>query len=179
MPHPLTAASQRVRTTAIVHKALAVVRPQFRLHFRHGIHGLPHWSRVWFHGRGLAMAEGVDPAILAWFAFLHDSQRQNDGRDPGHGSRAADFAAGLRRDGVLTELSAPDFERLCEAMRLHSDGHLEGDPAVRACWDADRLDLLRVGIRPDPRRLCTERARDESVRSRANRMATGRAHALG
>lgn len=178
MAQPLIPSSERARTTAIVHKALAVVRPQFRLRVRDGIHGLPHWSRVWFHGRGLAMAEGVDPAILAWFAFLHDSQRQNDGWDPGHGSRAADFAAGLRRDGVLTELSAADFERLCEAMRLHSDGALEGDPAVRACWDADRLDLLRVGIHPDPRRLCTARAREASVRSRANRMATAGARAL-
>ena len=169
-----TATSVRVRTTAIVHKALAVVRPQFRLHFRHGIHGLPHWSRVWFHGRGLAVAEGVDPAILAWFAFLHDSQRQNDGWDPGHGGRAADFAAGLRREGMLTELSAPDFERLCEAMRLHSDGHTEGDPALRACWDADRLDLWRVGIPPDPRRMCTVHARQSGVLARANRMAAGR-----
>jgi uncharacterized protein len=45
-------------------------------------------------------------------------------------------------------------------MRLHSDGHVEGEPALRACWDADRLDLGRVGIRPDPAYLCTNPARD-------------------
>jgi uncharacterized protein len=159
------------RYRALVNKAIAAVRPQFALHFRHGIHGLPHWSRVWFHGRGLALAEGVDPAILAWFAFLHDSRRLNDGWDPEHGRRAADFATQLRREGVITELSPSDFERLCEAMQLHSDGHTEGDPALRACWDADRLDLWRVGILPAPERLCTVHARREEVLARANRMA--------
>jgi HD superfamily phosphodiesterase len=81
-----------LRCVRIVHKAHAVVRPRFRLNFRGGIHGLPHWSRVWHHGRALAHAMNVDPAILAWFAFLHDSQRQHDGRDPDQGRRAADFA---------------------------------------------------------------------------------------
>ncbi len=164
MPH-------RHRCTRIVHKALAEVRPQFRLHFQHGVHGLPHWSRVWFHGRQLAEAVDVDPAILAWFAFLHDSQRHTDHRDPLHGQRAADFAVKLRRSGVITELEDADFERLCEAMRLHSDGHTEADAALRACWDADRLDLWRVGIRPDPNRLCTAHARSLAVMARANRMA--------
>ena len=161
----------RHRCTRIVHKALAVVRPQFRLDVRHGIHGVPHWSRVWFHGRQLAASLDVDPAILAWFAYLHDSQRHNDHRDPLHGARAADFAVRLKRDCVITELGEADFERLCEAMRLHSDGHTEADAAIRACWDSDRLDLARVGIDPDPRRLCTKHARKLEVRVRANRMA--------
>jgi uncharacterized protein len=38
-------------------------------------------------------------------------------------------------------------------------GHLEGDATLQACWDADRLDLGRVGITPSPRRLCTDAAR--------------------
>jgi uncharacterized protein len=165
------------RIVGIVHKALAVVRPQFRLHFEGGIHGLPHWSRVWCHGRALAASLDVDPAVLAWFAYLHDSQRHNDDRDPEHGSRAADFAVRLRRDGVIVELDAPAFERLCEAMLLHSDGHTTGDATVRACWDSDRLDLARVGIRPRPDRLCTPYARQGHVIRSAVRMAEGRARA--
>ena len=162
------------RTFAIVHKALAVVRPQFRLHFEGGVHGLPHWSRVWCHGRALAASLDVDPAVLAWFAFLHDSQRYNDDWDQAHGSRAADFAVRLRQDGVIDELDAPAFERLCEAMRLHSDGHTTGDATVRACWDSDRLDLARVGIRPHPDRLCTPYAQQDRVILSAVRMAQGR-----
>lgn len=166
-------APMRDRCTPIIHKALAVVRPQFRLDWAGGVHGLPHWSRVWFHGRSLAASLDVDPAVLAWFAFLHDSQRQNDGHDPRHGRRAADFAVRLKRNGVVVELNAADFERLCEAMRLHSDGHTTGDPAILACWDADRLDLARVGIEPDPVRLCTHYARRCQVIEEAVRMAEG------
>ena len=161
------------RCTRIIHKALAVVRPQFRLRYEVGLHGLPHWSRVWIHGRALAAALDVDPALLAWFAFLHDSQRHNDGHDPLHGRRAADFAVRLRRDGVIDELGGVAFEHLCEAMRLHSDGHTTGEPAVRACWDADRLDLGRVGIRPDPARLCSPEAMHEAVIAAAVNMAEG------
>ncbi len=46
----------RHRCTRIVHKALAEVRPQFRLHYRHGVHGVPHWSRVWFQAQHLAQS---------------------------------------------------------------------------------------------------------------------------
>ena len=52
------------------------------------------------------------------------------------------------------------FELLFEACRLHTDGLVEGDPTLQACWDADRLDLGRVGILPRPHRLCTDAARD-------------------
>jgi uncharacterized protein len=161
------------RCTTLVRKAVAVVRPQFRLHFEGGIHGLPHWSRVWFHGRRLAHWLDLDPAVLAWFAFLHDSQRRNDHRDPLHGPRAADFAVQLRREGVVTELDDAGFERLCEAMHLHSDGHTTGDPTILACWDADRLDLGRVGITPHPSRLCTEPARHPAVIDNAVRLSDG------
>ena len=34
------------------------------------------------------------------------------------------------------------------------------DLTVMACWDADRLDLGRVGIRVDPKRLFTTTAQD-------------------
>lgn len=144
----------------IVRKALAAVAPEFRLPWHHGHHGIAHWSRVWGHGRRLARALDVDPALLCWFAFLHDSRRENENHDPGHGPRAADFAVRLRRSGVITELPAREFEWLCEAMRRHSDGHVDGEIALRACWDADRLDLGRVGIRPAPRHLCTAPARE-------------------
>jgi uncharacterized protein len=169
----------RERCTLIVHKALAVVRPQFRLDFAGGIHGLPHWSRVWFHGRTLAAGLDVNPAVLAWFAFLHDSRRHNDHRDPQHGQRAADFAVHLRRERVINELADQEFEHLCEAMRLHSDGHTIGEPAILACWDADRLDLARVGTRPHPARLCTPAARQAETIAAAVRLAVGQRRAGG
>lgn len=172
------ACGMRERCKNIIHKALAVVRPQFRLHLTGGIHGVPHWSRVWFHGRALSEAVDVDPAVLAWFAFLHDSQRRNDGHDPLHGRRAADFAVRLKKDSVITELEPAAFERLCEAMRLHSDGHTQADATLQACWDADRLDLGRVGIRPHPTRLCTPYAQRGPVIRMAVRMSEGHSRVM-
>ena len=157
----------------VIHKALRLVRPQFRLDADNGIHGVPHWCRVWFHGRRLAHELDVNPHVLAWFAFLHDSQRHNDRWDPDHGRRAADYAVRLRRERVIVELAPDEFEFLCEAMRLHSDGHVTGEMAILACWDADRLDLPRVGIRPDPDRLCTEPARRHETIERAVRLGRG------
>ena len=60
-------------------------------------------------------------------------------------------------------------------MRLHSDGHTTVDAAVLACWDSDRLDLGRVGIRPHPSRLCTVQAKARAMIEDAVRMSQGRA----
>lgn len=158
---PLAVASRSLQAARLIpRKALVHVLPQFELAEPYGgIHGVPHWSRVWYHGRALAAAHDVNPCITAWFAYLHDSRRQNDDYDPLHGHRAADFAVRLRRMGMVDELSNTEFEWLCEAMRLHSDGHTENEMAIMACWDADRLDLARVHIIPRVERLCTRYAR--------------------
>jgi len=42
---------------------------------------------------------------------------------------------------------------------LHTDGHTTGEATLLACWDADRLDLGRVGITPRAELLCTDAAR--------------------
>jgi uncharacterized protein len=34
---------------------------------------------------------------------------------------------------------------------------------IQTCWDADRLDLGRVGVTPHPSRLCTEVARRPEI----------------
>ncbi len=42
---------------------------------------------------------------------------------------------------------------------MHTDGLTDGDVTLQTCWDADRLDLGRVGITPDADLLCTDAAR--------------------
>lgn len=141
---------------AIARKALAVVIPRFALLHTSNIHGAPHWARVARNGKILAGALNVNPAITEWFAFLHDSCRLNDDDDPDHGPRAAEFATTLRST-LITELDVVEFRQLLQALDGHSYGYVKGFPnAVRACWDADRLDLPRVGIRPDPQRMSTK-----------------------
>ena len=94
--------------------------------------------------------------------FYHlDTQRRNERRDPSHGRRAARYAKSLR--GVWFDLSDKEMELLTEAPKYHSDGYTEADITVQVCWDADRLDLGRVGIKPAPHRLCTASARSVDV----------------
>ena len=137
-----------------------IVRRQFALEWG-GIHGAPHWARVRENGLRLAEVTGAKLSVIELFAFLHDSRRVNDGYDPEHGSRAALFAATLA--GSVFELEPADLALLMTACRGHSDGLTVGDITVVTCWDADRLDLGRVGIKPHPARLCTQAARDPTV----------------
>lgn len=95
--------------------------------------------------------------------------RVNECRDDGHGERGGEFARSLR--GSLVHLDEARFELLFEACRLHTDGYTTGDPTLLACWDADRLDLGRVGITPRPHRLGTDAARE--LLAWAHERATG------
>jgi uncharacterized protein len=49
---------------------------------------------------------------------------------------------------------------LQEACRLHTSAHRTGNPTIDACFDADRLDLGRVGITPDPNKMATEKGKE-------------------
>ena len=147
---------------AISEELIALVRSEFALSWD-GIHGVAHWARVRDNGLRLAELTGANPQIVELFAFLHDSKRCNDGQDPDHGKRAAAFARSLR--GSLITLDGEDMELLTFACAYHTDGLTEADVTVQACWDADRLDLGRVGIKPNPRYLCTPAAQDpETIR---------------
>lgn len=136
---------------------LTQIRAQFRLDW-HGVHGAPHWARVRRHGLYLARQMQADARVAELFAFLHDSQRHDEHRDPGHGERAADYALSLRQQGLFA-LDDSAMDLLLQACRGHSDGHVQAEVSVQVCWDADRLDLGRVGIIPDARYLCTPAAR--------------------
>lgn len=147
------------------------IRAQFRLDWQ-GIHGAPHWARVMHHGLSLARNTRADVDVIRLFAVLHDSQRRHDGEDRAHGTRAARYAWLLRDDGLL-HLSDERLDLLIDACRGHSDGLVDADLTVQICWDADRLDLERVGIRPDPRYLCTNAARKFERIERAWRWSQG------
>lgn len=118
-----------------------------------GVHGVVHWARVLENGLRIAEANGADRDVVTLFALFHDSRRVNEGDDDDHGLRGGEFARSLR--GGLIHLDDDRFELFYEACRRHTDGATTGDPTLLTCWDADRLDLGRVGIAPDPRRLGT------------------------
>ena len=136
-----------------------------------GLHGAAHWGRVRRNGLRLAESTGADVEVIEYFALLHDSCRRDDGRDLEHGPRAAAFVREIAAE--LIPLPPDRLELLVTAIRDHTKGHTAGDITVITCWDADRLDIGRAGIRPDPKYLGTEAARDPEV------MAWGYRRSLG
>ncbi len=111
-------------------------------------HGDEHWRCVTATGLAFASAGGgVDATLAFCFGLLHDTRRVNEHVDPEHGARAAAFAAELRDEDVLP-LDERRFALLTSALVDHSNGLVSSDPTIGTCWDADRLHLPRVGIRP-------------------------------
>lgn len=138
-----------------------------------GFHGRDHWLRVLHNGRLLAVETGANVRVVELFALLHDSCRENEDDDPFHGQRAAAYARHLR--GTWFEVTDAEMDLLAWACERHSDGLTGGDITVQTCWDADRLDLGRVGIRPSARYLCTEVAKRRDVMEAAYRRSTSNA----
>lgn len=162
-------AGQPVVTSAIVgnkkpslitSRLVQFARKEFRLDWD-GIHGASHWSRVRRNGLILAVHTGANARVVEYFGFIHDLGRENDHRDPEHGYRAAAIAENIAGD--LIDVTENELQLLIEACCGHSDGHLMVDVTVMTCWDADRVDLGRVGIRPDPLRLCNPAARTQET----------------
>ena len=124
-----------------------------------GCHGIDHWDRVYANGQ-LLITRKVNPLVVGLFAYLHDFCREDDGDDLQHGPRAAEFIDTVR--DTLLMLSPLNLACLLvkEACRLHTVAYRTGNPTVDACFDADRLDLGRVGIIPDPARMATKKGKE-------------------
>jgi uncharacterized protein len=121
------------------------------------IHGLAHWKRVYENGLIIARETGASSDLVELFALFHDSCRLNDGKDPDHGRRAAEWVASMRSD--LPDIPEDLFQFLLEALRDHTHVQHTDNIHIATCWDADRLDLGRVGTIPDPAYMNTEMGR--------------------
>lgn len=126
-----------------------------------GLHGLSHWARVYANGLRLAETTGADTRVVELFALFHDSRRLTEQADPEHGPRGAVLAEQLR--GVAFQLDDQPFQLLLAACRLHTAARTHADVTVQTCFDADRLDLGRIGKTVDPQFLCTEAAQSPQM----------------
>jgi uncharacterized protein len=120
--------------TLVSKQLIAFARQEFRLDWD-GVHGAPHWSRVRHNGLILAEQTGANRKVVEYFAFIHDLGRENDNHDPEHGYRAALIAEKIA--GELIDVNEVELELL--------------------------MDLGRVGIRPDPDRLCNHQSRNSQM----------------
>lgn len=134
------------------------------------IHGLEHWMQVERNGMLLASATGADVTVVRLFSIFHDSRRWSDGFDWEHGPRGAEFAKQCR-DEKRFELDDERFEKLYYACAHHTKEPRHDDATIDTCYDADRLDLGRVYVFPDPHKMATEagsRIAEEMMRARVD-----------
>ena len=126
-----------------------------------GDHGVSHWARVLENGMRLCASTGADANVVRLFAVFHDARRISECTDPDHGRRGAELAAELR--GGLFDLPDRAFNLLYRACAGHTEERTHPDITIQTCWDADRLDLGRVGVMPHPNRLCTDAAKTKEM----------------
>lgn len=140
---------------------LNLIKDQFRLPLE-STHGVLHWKSVEDKGLYLAQFTGADEAVVRYFAYIHDSQRFTDSEDPLHALRAGEFVQELFDDGKLS-LTKPQLLLLKRACEVHNTSPTRPlDPTIATCLDADRLDLLRLGVNPSSKLLFTTTAKKHS-----------------
>lgn len=123
---------------------MAVAETKFKIDLD-GIHGRRHWASVTRNAQRIVKADGGDLAVATCFGMLHDCCRLTDGNDRKHGYRASELM--LR---INLGLNPKQLRLLFLAIRSHSEAQVSTEPTVGACWDADRLDLPRIGTAEDP-----------------------------
>ena len=132
------------------------VKCQGRLrYYGSDLHGLDHLREVALLAGHIAAEMGSDVEASMVAGFLHDCGRMNDGGGNQHAHDSAKLAEPILAECFLN-LDAP---AILEAIRLHADGLTTDDPIAGALWDADRLTLIRLGMKVRPELLSTSAAR--------------------
>ena len=127
-----------------------------------GVHGLGHETRVLIWSQVLvSMVRDenleVDGDVIGWAAAVHDTQRWNDGVDPGHGARAADWI--LEQPHLIpAPVSLDQIAYVCRWHVPPDERSPKMTPELQVFKDADALDRWRIDDL-DPAYLRTKAAR--------------------
>ena len=148
-------------TNMITPQLIEAIRNQFRINWD-GKHGISHWARVLDIGMKLSTQNGAKTNVVQLFAVFHDAGRHNEHLDPNHGPRGAELAGRLRKE-YLPLLTDEEFHLLFLACSLHTKAATHENITVQTCFDADRLDLGRVGKIPQAKFLSTNAAKSEEM----------------
>lgn len=175
------------RTVALVYSVIAgAPLSHSEIHgFRHWLDVLHHGMGL--VAEGSPRHRLLQRDVLALFALFHDSERTTEDACDEHGPAAC--ASMLRRRGQIRSaiigLNPWAVDLAAHACRIHTACEYPRDsdelrpgvtkvgvpphlltldeltcPIVGRCLDADRMDLVRLGIDPNPAMLYTQRARD-------------------
>jgi len=146
-----------------------LVMKAFRLSLQHTtcfdstVHGPGHWFKVERNARYLCNEERIDDRIPRLFAVIHDIMREHDGFDKEHGPKASRFVEDIA--GSVLGLNPGDIALLSLACRDHTTVKETTNDVIGLCWDADRLDIGRVGIVPDPAFMTSRSAKAMAARA--------------
>jgi len=166
--------SERARAEAWAERAPQVPDEWFFHSSR--LHGASHTKRVHIHAQRLLEQLGwsdADAELVLCAALWHDIGRVGDGIEHGHGGASAARAdvLGLSADLAPAEAAVVRFAIVRHSLRDHGAEEYaaelarsedqarrlaEPERALRVLWllkDADALDRVRLGERPDPRQL--------------------------
>ncbi len=154
------------------------------------LHGFRHWLTVLENGLQIIDAtpdlqSNAFKGVMILFALFHDSRRQTEGHCTEHGKAGAMFLthgvteeqdawimAKFGASAVILAAYASECHTICDVpresllLRVGAPSPLLGRMSeseaeiIGACLDADRLDLGRVGIRPNSFYLYTKAAKE-------------------
>ena len=113
---------------------------------------------------------GADITVVRLFALFHDCKREDDGYDGEHGVRGAEFAKKCFEEKRL-DITQEQFDKLYHACRMHTHERATDDATINTCYDADRLDLGRVGIPLDPEKMATTSGKKLARAARAQNVS--------
>lgn len=162
LPDPASRSLRWLPVRLAVPDFAALVRAVVRASTSKGstVHGVRHWKQtMWASCRLLAEEPRADPAVALVFGLVHDCLRVLEAADPEHGLRAARLVIELVREHLL-DLSDDQLEMVKAACEHHSESLWTSNPTVGICWDADRVGLWRLGLRPEPTGMSLARMRD-------------------
>lgn len=120
------------------------------------IHGIKHLRKVaYLAGRfATCLNTNIEAAVIG--GYLHDCARIDDGVGNHHAHKSAVLA-----EKILNEIypNYVESKTIYNAIYSHADGLISDDKIIGCVWDADRLNLIRLGIIPQLDLLSTPVAR--------------------
>lgn len=143
--------------------------------YRGTLHGPEHWIRVRQFGLELASLNHLnewEAQCVEIFSLVHDLGRIDDGRDKDHPLLGAKIFVESACE-YFPDLDGTQIKIIELAVKHHADGITSGEASnlgmfsdieyddedvvtiVGCCWDADRLDLLRLWIQPKRKYMST------------------------
>lgn len=111
-------------------------------------HNKKHWNRVFKISKYIAELNNIQSDIFKYFALFHDVGRTDDEYNLNHGEKGANLAIKYRK---YIDLNDEEFEKLIFACKWHTkpldiNNKFYKDNIINICWDADKLDLVRLNM---------------------------------